>query len=82
MLPTHLPPEPTPLHWCFLYYGKSQRQIAIWILEQTPELAEDVYEMDLYYGENVLHMAIIHRAHAASRAHPERYSPLPPPNST
>lgn len=51
----------TPLHWCFLYYRYEQREIAFHLLKNFKYLAKDTYEGEKYCGENVLHMAIVHR---------------------
>eukprot|EP00668_Euglena_longa_P001503 GGOE01001784.1.p1 GENE.GGOE01001784.1~~GGOE01001784.1.p1 ORF type:complete len:1098 (+),score=322.37 GGOE01001784.1:96-3389(+) len=50
----------TPIHWCFLYYRREQRDIARALLSQHPALAETVYAGEMYCGESILHMAIVH----------------------
>ncbi|KAK6183605.1 hypothetical protein SNE40_011051 [Patella caerulea] len=48
----------TILHLCFLNPTQTHRELAKRMLDIYPNLVNDIYNGDEYYGENVLHMAI------------------------
>jgi transient receptor potential cation channel subfamily V protein 5 len=47
------------LHLCLLNATAVHSELAKRLLRFYPKLINDVYESDEYYGENVLHMAIV-----------------------
>ncbi|XP_071961423.1 transient receptor potential cation channel subfamily V member 5-like [Antedon mediterranea] len=49
----------TILHLCFLNNTEHHRALAHTIMECYPQMALDIYEGPEYYGEGMLHMAII-----------------------
>eukprot|EP00667_Euglena_gracilis_P001966 EG_transcript_1968 len=50
-----------PIHFCFLYYTAAHRRIAFWLVDRYPEVTEQIYEAKMYYGETILHQAVVHR---------------------
>ncbi|GIY42443.1 transient receptor potential cation channel subfamily V member 5 [Caerostris extrusa] len=49
----------TILHLCFLASSPTHAELAKRLVKLFPKLINDVYQSDEYYGENVLHMAIV-----------------------
>ncbi|KAG8202146.1 hypothetical protein JTE90_010505 [Oedothorax gibbosus] len=49
----------TVLHLCLLVSTPIHTELAKRLLKLYPKLANDIYQCDEYYGENVLHMAIV-----------------------
>jgi transient receptor potential cation channel subfamily V protein 5 len=49
----------TPLHLCLLDGSTLHKDLAKRLVRLFPELVNDIYLMDEYYGENALHMAIV-----------------------
>ncbi|XP_072017247.1 transient receptor potential cation channel subfamily V member 6-like [Amphiura filiformis] len=51
----------TPLHICYLSSTDDDKAIAKIMLEEFPYLVHDIYEGTTFFGENVLHFAIVKR---------------------
>ncbi|KAK6194673.1 hypothetical protein SNE40_000264 [Patella caerulea] len=49
----------TILHLCFLNSSRTHADVAKRLIKFYPKLINDIYAGDEYYGENVLHMAIV-----------------------
>ncbi|XP_035213588.1 transient receptor potential cation channel subfamily V member 5-like, partial [Stegodyphus dumicola] len=47
------------LHMCFLISSPLHADLAKRLVKLFPKLINDIYQSDEYYGENVLHMAIV-----------------------
>ncbi|ESO92828.1 hypothetical protein LOTGIDRAFT_216486 [Lottia gigantea] len=49
----------TILHLCFLNISRAHSDLAKRLIKKYPKIINDIYAGDEYYGENVLHMAIV-----------------------
>ena len=50
-----------PLHLCFLYNSEKHFEIAKFLMQTFPETVTAIYESKEYYGENILHIAIVNK---------------------
>ena len=50
-----------PLHLCFLYNSEKHFKIAKYLLEKFNDTILTIYESAEYYGENILHIAIVNK---------------------
>eukprot|EP00808_Paulinella_micropora_P028261 g3266.t1 len=50
-----------PIHLCFLFNQKEQKELAETILNKYPQYLHSIYENPIYHGETYLHIAIVNK---------------------
>ena len=59
VLTTRGPLGELPIHLCYLLGGDAQLRIADYMVAKHPDLLVEKYQGEIFYGENVLHIAIV-----------------------